>query len=188
MDGPLFSICLGWLMSFGLLFGTHTTSKCDQLIWAPNIEPSLKVYFRNQFLQVFTTFGCNYLFQFRAMTMEHQIPSQTKFKFGPSSKTILAPRTWSQTRTGGPRKTTWVLKWAMMIRTFPSGQIQPRDTLSGWTQLAKVTGTFANPQFWRTGAITIMATITISFPFTFETHLRDVLLILIIKLLVISAK
>ena len=26
-------------MSFGLLFGTHTTSKCDQLIWAPNIVP-----------------------------------------------------------------------------------------------------------------------------------------------------
>ena len=74
----LFSI---WVVGCCLCHFVHSlkyTQKATVTSW---YEPSLKVYFRSQFLQVFTTFGCNYIFQFRALTMEHQIPSQAKFKF-----------------------------------------------------------------------------------------------------------
>ena len=109
-----------------------------------------------------------------------QLQWNIKFPLKPSSNLDQDQRQYLQQEQDCRRRQAFErqLEWAwkqleMMIRTFTPGQIQPRDTLSGWIQLAKVTGTFANLQFWRTGAITIMATITISFPFTFETHFKE---------------
>ena len=90
-----------------LSFGSHTkttvTSWCELLtlcpLWRSTSEANV---FKFSHL-----FGCKFNYQFLAITMEHQIPPQTKFKFGPRSETILAARTRLQTTTS-LRKTTWV--------------------------------------------------------------------------------
>ena len=47
--------CIGWCLCHLVHSLEHTDKATVTRLWAPNIVPSLKVYFRSRFLQVFTS-------------------------------------------------------------------------------------------------------------------------------------